>query len=64
MLTKEQEACLNRLIEEGYGESKELAKHLDAAVEMLFYVEEETFVRKDIQNVVSALRGISIALRK
>ena len=52
------------LIIDRYGSPLELAKYLDLAVEMLFYIEEDTFDRKEIQDVVSAIRGIIDALRK
>ena len=50
-------------IEDGYGAPEELAKVLDLAVEMLFYLEEDTFDRKEVQQVVAALRGIVVGLR-
>jgi hypothetical protein len=52
------------LIHDCYGSSEGLAKHLDLGIEMLFYLEENTFERKDIQNVVSAIRGIICTLRE
>lgn len=55
---------LSELIDDIYGTPEELAEYLDLAVEMLFYLEEETFERKDIQNVVGAIRGITNALRE
>ncbi|WP_437398057.1 hypothetical protein [Flagellimonas lutimaris] len=50
-------------IEDWYGSPEELAKVLDLAVEMLFYLEEDTFDRKEVQQVVAALRGIVVGLR-
>jgi len=50
-------------IEDGYGSPKELAKVLDLGLEMLFYLEEDTFDRKEVQQVVTALRGIVVGLR-
>ena len=50
-------------IEDGYGAPEELAKVLDLAIEMLFYLEEDTFDRKEVQQVVAALRGIVVGLR-
>ncbi|WP_127024005.1 hypothetical protein [Flagellimonas beolgyonensis] len=50
-------------IEDWYGTPEELAKVLDLAVEMLFYLEEDTFDRKEVQQVVTALRGLVVGLR-
>jgi len=50
-------------IEDGYGAPEELAKVLDLALEMLFYLEEDTFDRKEVQQVVAALREILVGLR-
>lgn len=44
--------------------SNELAEFLDKGVEMLFYLEEDTFDRKDVQNVVFAMKGVIGVLRK
>ncbi|AEM69695.1 hypothetical protein Murru_0645 [Allomuricauda ruestringensis DSM 13258] len=46
------------------GFPEELAKVLDLAVEMLFYLEEDTFDRKEVQQVVATLRGIVVGLRE
>jgi hypothetical protein len=54
---------LMELIEDSYGSPSKLAQHLDMGVEMLFYLEEDTFDRGDVQSVVSALREIIGALR-
>ena len=51
-------------INETYGSSETLADYLDKGIEMLFYLEEDTFERKEIQDVVAALRGIVMTLRK
>lgn len=63
MLTQKQIDFLNSEIKEGYGNPKQLAKHLDKAMEMLFYVEEDTFDRKVMQNTASALKLVSDALK-
>ena len=52
------------LIEDVYGSKERLAKIIDLGIEMLFYLEEDSFERRDVQNVVSALRGISNMLRQ
>lgn len=54
---------LAELIEDGYGGSAEFTKILDLGIEMLFYVEEEAFTQREIQQVVTALRGIIGVLR-
>ncbi|MBO0343353.1 MAG: hypothetical protein VX798_13615 [Bacteroidota bacterium] len=59
---KHSEVLIN-WIEDCYGSPEELAKVLDLALEMLFYLEEETFDRKEVQQVVAALRGIVVGLR-
>ncbi|WP_228234988.1 hypothetical protein [Allomuricauda sp. M10] len=51
-------------IEDSYGTPEELAKVLDYGIEMLFYLEEDTFDRKEVQQVVAALRGLVKGLRK
>ncbi|MEC7262920.1 MAG: hypothetical protein VXW38_04205 [Bacteroidota bacterium] len=51
-------------IEDTYGTPEELAKVLDYGIEMLFYLEENTFDRKEVQQVVAALRGLVTGLRK
>ena len=55
---------LFKLIDDSYGSPRELIKHLDLGIEMLFYIEEDTFDRKDVQNVVSALKIIITVLRQ
>ncbi len=63
MMKKELQKPLEDLIEESYGTPEELAKVLDLGIEMLFYVDEGTFSRADIQNVAAALRSICGVLR-
>ena len=57
------EEILLQWIEDWYGSPEELAKVLDLALKMLFYLEEDTFDRKEVQQVVAALRGIVVGLR-
>lgn len=54
---------LTELIEDGYGGPADFAKVLDLGIEMLFYVEQEAFTQREVQQVVSALRGIIGVLR-
>ncbi|WP_127140062.1 hypothetical protein [Flagellimonas marinaquae] len=51
-------------IEDTYGSPEELAKILDYGIEMLFYLEEGSFEQREVQEVVVALRGIVVGLRK
>ena len=51
-------------VQDSYGTTQELANMLEMGVEMLFYLEEDTFHRQDVQNVVTALRAVTTALRK
>ncbi len=44
------------------GRPEALAAHLEKAIYMLFFLEEETFSKKEIQNVVYALRSLSESL--
>lgn len=52
------------LFEDAYSSPSELAEVLDMGIEMLFYVEEGTFSKEDMRNVVTALRKIALELRK
>ena len=51
-------------IEDTYGSRENLAKTLDFAIEMLFYLEEDSFEKKEVRDVVASLRGIAISLRR
>ncbi|PCJ91237.1 MAG: hypothetical protein COA50_16725 [Flavobacteriaceae bacterium] len=50
-------------IADTYGTPEALAKKLDLGIEMLFYLEEDTFHKKEVQYVVAALRGVVGVLR-
>jgi|GEM_PF-2098294 len=52
------------LFEDAYASPAELAEVLDLGIEMLFYVEEGAFSKDDMRNVVTALRKITLELRK
>jgi len=54
---------LSKMVQDTYGTYDELTGILDLGIEMLFYLEEDTFDRKDIQSVVSAMREIIVILR-
>jgi len=63
MLAKEEQEGLSKLIDNSYGSPESLAKHLDMGIEMLFYIEDDTFEKRDVQAVVSAIRGITKIIR-
>ncbi len=50
-------------IEDTYGSPEELAKVLDYGIEMLFYLEPDSFEPKEVREVVSAMRGLIIGLK-
>ncbi|MEL6974688.1 MAG: hypothetical protein AAGL29_04765 [Bacteroidota bacterium] len=54
---------LSELIEDIYGSAEGLIDHLHLAIEMLFYLEDDTFDKREIQAVVSALKGVIAALQ-
>ncbi len=56
------ETTLLEWIEDTYGTPEELVKVLALGIEMLFYLEEDTFDRKEVQQVVAALRGLVVGL--
>lgn len=55
---------LTKLIDESYGSPEVLSNILDLGIEMLFYLEEDTFEPREVQSVVSAIRGIAGVLRE
>ena len=55
---------LSDFIKDAYGSPEVLAQQLDLAVEMLFYMEEDTFSQRELQEVASALKGVVRVLRK
>ncbi|WP_435623226.1 hypothetical protein [Flagellimonas sp.] len=57
------EEAIKNWIEDTYGSPKKLAQVLDVGIEMLFYLEENTFEKREVQDVVSALRGMITILR-
>lgn len=54
---------LSDFIEDAYGTPEAFAQRLNLAVEMLFYVEEDTFSRRELQEVASALMSVVRVLR-
>lgn len=63
MLTEAKIEHLNLVIEEGFGTPEEMAKQLDKVIEMIFYVDEESFDKKDMQNAMSVIKSINDSLR-
>lgn len=55
---------LSEMIKEAYGSPEQLAEVLNLGMEMLFYIEENTFERRDVQHVASAMRIICEVLRQ
>lgn len=55
---------LSEMIEEAYGSREGLAEVLNFGIEMLFYLEEDTFERRDVQLVASAMIFVREYLRQ
>ncbi|WP_422859049.1 hypothetical protein ACOKFD_17300 [Flagellimonas sp. S174] len=64
MVSKKQLDSLTHLIEDIYGTPEVLAQKLDLTVEMLFYLEDNAFTKREVQNVVAALRDVVGVLRR
>lgn len=64
MMNNNQLDELSQIIENRYGTPETLANWLDLAIEMLFYVEEDTFSRDELQEVATAIRGVVRVLRE
>ena len=64
MLQEKQREHFSDLTKDSYGSSEKLARILDLGIEMLFYLEEDTFEKRDVQSVVSAIRTIIRILRR
>ncbi|AEM71394.1 hypothetical protein Murru_2356 [Allomuricauda ruestringensis DSM 13258] len=63
MISLEQQNELSQLISDTYGTSEAFTQHLELCLEMLFYLEEDTFSRVEIQEVATALRRVVRVLR-
>ena len=63
LLASEHQQPLYLLLEERYG-LEGVVETLGLALEMLFYLEEDTFSRREVQSVVCVLRDISTGLRQ
>ncbi|MEW2920412.1 hypothetical protein AB1A65_03015 [Muricauda sp. ANG21] len=53
---------LQAWITDTYGTPEVLAHYFDLAVEMLFYLEKDAFEQIEVQDVVTALKGIKRVL--
>ncbi|WP_306030732.1 MULTISPECIES: hypothetical protein [unclassified Allomuricauda] len=51
------------MFKDSYTSPSDLAKELELGIDMLFYLEEGVFLRREIQNVAAALRGIIMVLK-
>lgn len=58
MLSESQIVELNAWIKDCCGTPEVLGHYLDLAVEMLFYVEQDSFEQQELQDVVTVLRGL------
>ena len=63
MVSKQQLERLNYLLQDTYGSPEALAQQLDLTIEMLFYLEDNAFTKREVQNVVAALRDVVGVLR-
>ena len=62
-LTANDLAPLTQHINDRYdGDVKGLCRHLENAIYMLFYLEEEAFSQQDVQKVVYALKNLKDGL--
>lgn len=64
MLTPIQIEDLNKWIEDAYGTTEKLAKHLDELIFMLHYLEEAIFTRREIQSTADMLQALGEVLRE
>lgn len=55
---------LSTLITERYESPQELAQYLELGVEMLFYLEDNAFDKREVQDVVYAMKGVVGVLRQ
>jgi hypothetical protein len=59
----EKDETFKEWIVDGYGSPEKLAQILEFGIFMLFFLEEDTFSRREVQDVVEAIRGIVVTLR-
>jgi len=59
----EKDETFKEWVEDGYGSPEKLAQILELGIFMLFFLEEDTFSRREVQDVVEALKGIVLLLR-
>jgi glutathione S-transferase len=55
---------INDVIEDAYGSKAGLAQILESGLELLLFIESDTFQQRDIQNVATAIRIASEFLRQ
>lgn len=60
----EKDETFKEWIEDSYGSPEKLTQILELGIFMFFFLEENTFSRREVQDVVEAIRGIVVGLRK
>ncbi len=59
----EKDETFKEWIVDGYGSPEKLAQILELGIFMLFFLEEDTFSRREVQDVVEAIRGIMLRVK-
>lgn len=59
----EKDETFKEWIVDGYGSPEKLAQILELGIFMLFFLEEDTFSRREVQDVVEAMKGIVLKLQ-
>ena len=60
----EKDKLFNEWIIDHYGSPEKLAQILELGIFMLFFLEQDTFSRREVQDVAEAIRGIMAGLRE
>lgn len=60
----EKDETFKEWIVDGYGSPEKLAQILELGIFMLFFLEEDTFSRREVQDVVEAIKGIVLKLQQ
>lgn len=60
----EKDETFKEWIVDGYGSPEKLAQILELGIFMLFFLEEDTFSRREVQDVVEAMKGIVLKLQQ
>jgi hypothetical protein len=59
----EKNETFSEWIVDSYGAPEKLAQILELGIFMLFFLDEDTFSRREVQDVAEAMRGIVVGLR-